>query len=51
MTITEKSLRNKIIEALKSQGFHINPHLRAGETNKVEKNIIKKFTRKKDENN
>ena len=50
MTITEKSLRNKIIEALKSQGFHINPHLRAGETNKVEK-IIKKFTRKKDENN
>ena len=47
MTITEKSLRNKIIEALKSQGFHINPHLRAGETNKVEKNIIKKIHAKK----
>jgi hypothetical protein len=44
MRISEKSLRNKIINALESQGFYINPHLRP---KKNEKYTLRKIHKQK----
>lgn len=35
MKVNENKLRNKILESLKSQGFHINPHLKVKNNEKV----------------
>lgn len=44
MKIKEGDLRNRIIEALKSQGFHVNPHLRP---KRNEKDTLRKIHRQK----
>ena len=46
MKINDKDLRKKIIDSLKSQGFHINPHLRPKDNEKETLKMVHKQKRR-----